>query len=397
MPTGAGPSRAVSTRSLLEYPQPVAPSWSELREDFPALRHYVYLNSAACSPTPRHVREAVTTFYRELEDGADVHWDAWITRRERVRAQVARLVGAEPEEIAFMPNTSSGINVAVDLLAGDGAVLSDELEFPAVTLPWIHRGIPVHFVPAVEGVVRRESFALADAPKAATIAISHVQFSNGCRQDLTAFGALKAQRSLVVSASQSAGAFPIDVKAARIDSLASAGHKWLCAGYGTGFVYVSRELLARRPPRAIGWMSVERPFRFENTQVHLRPDAARAELGCPAFASIFALGAAVEYLQGIGIANIAERVLALNVYLTMQLERAGFTVLSPGGEHRSGQTLCAVPDPRRATEFLRENGVLVTRKPEGIRISTHFFNDETDIEACVRGLTEYRKGLPAGA
>src|SRR6185436_10845904 len=110
----------------------------------------------------------------------------------------------------------------------------------------------------------------------------------------------------------------------------------------------------------------------------------------PAFAGVFALGAAVEYLSGIGIEVIAARVLELNLYLTARLEREGFSVLSPGGEHRSGQTLCALPGGALATAFLRERDILVTEKPQGVRISTHLYNNEEDIDACVRGLVEYR-------
>jgi cysteine desulfurase/selenocysteine lyase len=373
----------------------MAPPWEELRRDFPALKRHVYLDAAAGSPTPRPVREAVTSFYRELEEGGHAHWTEWVTRAEEIRAKVARLIGAEPGEIAFVPNTSTGINLIVDLVGGAGAVLSDELEFPTVTIPWIHRGIPVHFIPAVEGVVRLESFAVAHAPRAGTIAVSHVQFSNGCRQDLQALGALKAHRYFVVSASQSVGAFPLDVRSCRIDALAAAGHKWLCAGFGTGFCYVSRALLAQFPPHSIGWMSVEHPFGFDNRSYKLLESNQRTELGCPSFPGIFALGAAVDYLMGIGIEAVAERILALNMYLTFRLERAGFTLLSPSGGYRSGETLCEVKDPRRATAFLRERNIVVSRKPEGVRISTHYFNDEADIDRCVEGLVEYRKALSA--
>jgi selenocysteine lyase/cysteine desulfurase len=371
----------------------MAPHWPEVRKDFPALERYVYLNAAAGSPIPRPVHEAVAAHFQELEAGGDLHWDAWMERRERARRRVARLVGCDPGEIAFVPNASTGINLVADLLAGEGAVLTDELEFPTVTLPWIHRGVPVHFVPAVEGVIRLESFSVADAPRAATIAISHVQFSNGCRQDLEAFGFLKAHRRLVVNGSQGLGAFPVDVRSCHVDALVSAGHKWLCAGYGAGFVFMTRELLERYPPRAIGWMSVVDPFAFDNGRYTLLDDARRAEMGCPPFAGVFALGMAAEYLLGIGLEEIADRVLSLNVYLTTRLEREGFTVLSPGGEHRSGQTLCALADPPRAVAFLQERRVLVTPKPEGVRISTHFYNDESDIDACVDALREYRKIL----
>ena len=364
--------------------------WEDVRADFPALAQNVYLNAAAGSPIPRPVREAAEGFYRQQEEDGDTRWAEWMERREAVRTKVARLVGAEADEIAFVPNTSTGINFIVDLLGGRGAVLSHELEFPTVTLPWIHRGIPVHFVPAVEGVVRIESFAMADAPKAATIALSHVQFSNGCRQDLAAFGGIKGNRSLVVSGSQGVGAFPVDVKAAGVDALASAGHKWLCAGYGTGFLYVSREILAKHPPRTMGWMSVERPFRFNNAQYTLVDKGRRVEMGCPSFPAIFALGAAVDYILGIGLEAIAARVLELNMYLTFRLEREGFTVLSPGGEHRSGLTLVQLPDPRLVTALLRASHILVTEKPEGVRISTHVYNNEADVDACVAALP---KGL----
>jgi selenocysteine lyase/cysteine desulfurase len=363
--------------------------WAEVRRDFPAVERHVYLNAAAASPTPRPVREAVARFYRELEEDGDLLWDQWLARREEVRAAVARFVNAEPDEIAFVPNTSTGVNLIVDLLEKDGDVLSDDLEFPTVTLPWIHRGVRVHFVPAPDGVVPPEAFREGDAPEAATIAVSHVQFSNGCRQDLDAFAKVKGQRRLVVCGSQAAGAFPIDVKKSRLDAFVTSGHKWLCAGYGAGFVHLSRELLGR-PPRAMGWFSVKEPYAFDNRGYDLLPGAARSEMGCPPFAAIFALGAAIDYLGAIGRDVIERRVLELNALLTDGLARAGLRSLSPGGAHRSGQTLVALEDPRRAALFLRSRGVLVTEKPQGVRVATHFYNDEHDVERCVAALAAYR-------
>jgi len=362
--------------------------WDEVRRDFPALERHVYLNAAAASPTPRPVREAVSRFYRELEEDGDGHWDAWLAQREQVRASVARFVNAEPDEIAFTPNTSAGINLIVDLLEQDGDVLSDELEFPTVTLPWVHRGVRVHFLPVRDGVLPPEAFEEARAPKAAVVAISHVQFSNGCRQDLDAFGAIKGGRQLVVCGSQALGAFPVDVKRSRIDAFATGGHKWLCAGYGAGFVYLSPALL-RRPPREMGWLSVENPYAFDNRAYQLLRAARRSEVGCPPFGPIFGLGAAVDYLAAIGPSVIAARVLELNTYLTSCLARAGLRVLSPGGEHRSGQTLVALADPPHAAAFLQSRGVLVTEKPEGLRIATHFYNTEREIDACVAAVREY--------
>ncbi|MCM2256331.1 MAG: aminotransferase class V-fold PLP-dependent enzyme [Vicinamibacteria bacterium] len=369
-----------------------AADWEDLRRDFPALADNVYLNSAAAGPTPRPVREAVHAYYRELEEGGDRSWDAWLERREQIRSEVAAFVGADDDEIAFVNNTSEGMNVLADLLAADGGVLTNELEFPTVTLPWVHRGAAVHFQPAIEGLVLPDLYTEAQSPRSTTLLLSHVQFSNGCRQDLARFGAIKGDRRFVVCASQSAGAFPIDVGRDDVDALACSGHKWLCAGYGAGFLHVSRALWAHHAPRAVGWLSMQDPFRFDNHNVRLLPSARRFELGCPAFAGIFALGAALRYLQAIGIGAIATRVLEINAYLVARLQAKGFDVLSPQGEHQSGQTLVAVAEPERAVAFLAERSVMVTPKPEGLRIATHFFNNEEDVDACVRALLEYRSG-----
>ena len=364
--------------------------WDDLRQDFSGARDRVYLNAAAGSITPRWVREAVTRYQEELEEGGDDHWDLWLAQMEVVRERVARFIGAQADEIAFVTNTSDGMNILADLVAHDGPVLSDEMEFPTVTLPFLHRGAQMQFVPAIEGELRLEMFDEVHAPRATSIAVSHVQFSNGFRIDLDALGAIKGRRPLIVCGSQSVGAFEIDVKAMQIDGLACAGHKWMMAGYGAGFVYVGKELL-KRAPRGLGWRSVKDPFAFNNRAGIPVAAARRYELGCPSFPGIFALGAAVSYLDGIGRDRIQARVLQLNTALTSALRHADFEVLSPSGSGRSGQTLVADEDPGATTEFLRGRGIMVTQKPEGIRVSTHFYNNDDDIDRLVAALRERRE------
>ncbi len=365
--------------------------WAAVRRDFPVLAKYHYLDASAAAPTPVAVGEAVARFYADLAQHGDLPWNGWLAEREAIRERIARFIGATADEIAFTANTSAGINLIVDVLAEDGPVVASSREFPTVTLPWLHRGVPVRFVEPRDGAVIADDFTRAAAPEAATIAVSHVQFANGYRVDLPSFAAIKDGRSLVVSASQSAGALPIDVRAFGIDALAVGGHKWMCAGYGTGFAYISKEILARRPPRAIGWMSGANPFGFDPRHIDLLPTNQRSELGCPAFPSIFALGAAAAYLAGIGIEAIAARILALNEALTTALQKNGFEVLSPGGAHRSGATLVRVADSEQAVRHLRSRRVLVSPKPEGVRIATHFYNDGSDIDACVAALVSWRQ------
>ena len=313
---------------------------------------------------------------------------------KRFERRLRAFINAEPEEIAFTTNTSSGMNVIVDALEDRGEVISSELEFPVTTLPWMHRRIPVHLLPAVEGEVRSEDITSAMTDKTGIIALSHVQFSNGFRIDPQEVADIKGKHALVINASQSAGAFEIDVKRMKIDALCSTGHKWMLSGYGSGFVYLSRELLDQSLPRSIGWLSVEHPFDMRNDEFRPRHDAAaRVELGCPHFAGIFSLGASVDLISDVGIANIQARVLELSRFLISRLVENGWKILSPlkNEDARSAETLVEVEKPGDVAHHLFRRGVVVTEKPQGIRVATHFFNDEDDVERLVEGMNEMRR------
>jgi cysteine desulfurase/selenocysteine lyase len=366
--------------------------WEKVRRDFPVTEQIAYLNSAAAGPVVRPAMEAATDFYRAMMNEGDARWDEWIARREGVRRSIAEFINAEPDEIALTTNTSFGMNIIVDALENRGVVLSCDLEFPASTLMWLHRGVRVNFVEAVDDEIRLDDLERGMTDEVATICLSHVQFSNGFRIDLEELGRSKKNRALVVNASQSAGAFEIDVKRMQIDALCATGHKWMLAGYGSGFVYLSRKLLDETRARSIGWMSVEEPFEMRNREILLRQDAAaRAEFGCPHFAGIFALGASVDYLMKLGARRIEERVLALNRYLTARLADEGWRVLSPLRDEnmRSGETLVAASHPKRVVAHLAHHNIAVTEKPQGIRIATHFFNNEADIERLISAIADF--------
>jgi selenocysteine lyase/cysteine desulfurase len=365
------------------------PEWSVLRKQFPVTERSVYLNTAAAGPLAVSTQQAASEYYQLMMNDGDVHWDDWLARREAIRAQVASFINAEPDEVGFTTNTSSGMNLIVDALEHHGEVISNDLEFPVTIIPWMHRRIPVHIVKSVDEVVTTEALRRARDIRSGVISISYVQYSNGLRVNLQELGENKGEHALVVNASQAAGAFEIDVKRMKIDALCSTGHKWMLSGYGSGFVYISRELQAQSKPRMIGWLSVQDPYGDRNNEVHLRHDvSARAELGCPHFPGIFALGASVEMMQSIGLKSIEERALELNRYLTNRLIETGWKILSPWNEesHRSAETLVAAENPPQVVSSLAARKVLVTEKPQGFRVATDFFNNEDDVEGLIEAL-----------
>jgi cysteine desulfurase / selenocysteine lyase len=369
-------------------------NWADVRAKFPVTSRSVYLNTAAAGPLAESTAKAGALYYEQMMNDGDVHWDEWLARCEEVRKQVAAFINAEPEEIGFTTNTSSGMNLIVDALEKHGEVIACDLEFPVTTIPWMHRRVPVHFVKSVGGVARAEDVRAAMNTRTGIISMSYVQFSNGFRSDLEELASIKGSHALVINASQAAGAFEIDVKRMKIDALCTTGHKWMRSGYGSGFVYISRELQAASRQRTIGWLSVQDPYGMRNDEVHLRHDvASRAEIGCPHFAGIFSLGASIEFMQSIGIENIQARVLELNRTLTSRLDEAGWKVLSPLEEEKFRSAEILVAGENVVTHLARQN-ILVTEKPQGFRVSTDFFNNEDDVERLVHGLygfhTDYR-------
>ena len=363
--------------------------WSTIRKQFPVTSNAVYLCTAAAGPLARSTAQAGASYYEQMMNDGDVHWDNWLVRREEVRARVAKLINAEPDEIGFTINTSSGMNIIIDALEKHGEVISCDLEFPVTSIPWMHRRIPVHMVKSVEGVVRPEDLRAAMNTRTGVISLSFVQFSNGLRSDLEAVGSIKGNHAFVVNASQAAGVFEIDVKRMKIDALCTTGHKWMLSGYGSGFVYISKELLASSRSRSIGWLSVQNPYATKNDEIRLRHDvSARAELGSPHFAGIFSLGASIEMMQSIGTANIEARALEMNRLLTTRLNEIGWKVLSPLGDEkfRSAETLVAAENPAKLVSHLAAEKIIVTEKPQAIRVSTDFFNNEDDIERFLEAL-----------
>lgn len=363
--------------------------WSNIRKQFPVTNNSAYLNTAAAGPLAQSTAKAGAAYYDQMMNDGDLHWDEWLEKREEIRAQVARFINAEPDEIGFTTNTSSGMNVIVDALEKHGEVISCDLEFPVTTIPWMHRRIPVHLVKSVEGVVRAEDVSAAMNVRTGVVSISYVQYSNGLRSNLEELGNSKGRHVFVVNASQAAGAFEIDVKRMKIDALCTTGHKWMRSGYGSGFVYLSRDLQAASHQRTIGWLSVQDPYAMRNNEVHLRHDlSSRSELGCPHFAGIFALGASIEMMQAIGPAHIEARALELNRKLTARLSEAGWKVLSPlnSEEYRSAETLVAAENPAQVVSKLADQKVYVTEKPQGFRVATDFFNNEDDIESLIDAL-----------
>ncbi len=362
--------------------------WHKIRSDFPVTKNLIYLDHASGGPIPLPVHSKIREYAAEHLKEGDLAWRKWIQRREEVRKKTARFLGADPSEITFIQSTSQGMNLVAELLASEGAVLTNTSEFPSSTLPWIWRRAKIIWQEPEDSEISLLKLSSLLSKSVTTVVTSFVQYATGFRQDLEALGNLKEGRYLVVNATQGFGAFEIDVRKWKIDFLCSNSYKWLMGGYGGGVLYLKKKWLARFRPSFIGWRSMRRPELMDNRKIEVRPEASRYEGGSPAFASIFSVGAAIDYLSAIGIQKIQKRILALTDFAIEGLLRLGLEVVSPPApEHRSGVVVFRTKNPQKICRSLLRQKIYVSARGEGIRIAPHFYNSFEEIDIFLKKLS----------
>ncbi len=373
--------------------------WKKIRKDFPITRAHLYLDHAAGGPVPAPVQARIQETLKENAREADFAWPRWMKRAEHYRALAAKFLNAEPEEIAFTHSTSQSMNAVAEMIAGEGAVLTNTSEFPSSTLPWIWRKARmIYQEPEAYGHLPLSKMKALMAPGVTTLLTSYVQYATGFRQDLQAVGKMKGSRYLAVNATQALGAFPVDVRAWKADFVCANSYKWLMAGYGGGLLYVRKPLLKKLRPLSIGWRSVKDPDAMDNRKTDLRSSAARYEFGCPSFLTIFSVGATIEYLSGIGMDKISARILDLTAYAAERLQVRGFEILSPlEDKFRSGIVIVKVDQPQTVWKRLLGQGIFVSPRGGGLRLGPHFYNTHEEMDAFVQALCACRdKGVREG-
>lgn len=364
-------------------------NWKKVRNQFPALKDQVYLNAASVSPVPRIVAKAGQKYYEELANYNTTAWDGWEKKREEARNGVAKLLNADKSEIAFMENTSSGMNLLAQMLGGRGGVVTMEDEFPATTIPWIWRKYKIRFVQPEENIYSLELIKKSVDKETKILLTSHVQYKTGFRQDLEELGRWCKENGLifVVNATQSFGAMPINVKQAKVDFLVFNGVKWGISGGGAAALYINKEWFSKVKFPIVGCESVKDWEAMDNRNFEIRKEASALEVGSSAFAGILAMGAAIEFLLSIGIRNIQQRIFELNEYLVKKIGSLGLRIVTPLEScYRSGITVVQIPNAEKIVEELRKKGVIVSARGEGIRIALHFYNNREDIECLINEL-----------
>ncbi len=355
-----------------------------VRGEFPALERWTYLNTATYGQVPKRAVEASLRHYERRNELACSDFLTWFDDLDGIRASIARLIHCEPSDIAFFPNAATPLSLlinGIDWKPGD-RVLTFENEFPNHPY-WgemlAARGVHFDEVPFGE-------WRAAWRPETRLMMVSTVNYTTGQRADLSA---LPTGTLLYVDGTQSLGALRFDCAAIKPDMFAVDGYKWLLCPNGAGFAYISPAARKWLQPAVVGWRS-DRRWRQVSALHHGKPEfadsAEKYEGAMLPFPVLYAMGASVEMMLELGPEAIEARVLQLADYARGKLESLGAALVpSP----LPSAILAARFEGRDAVDLVRRlerQRILIAARHGNLRISTHFYNNEQDVDRLITAL-----------
>ncbi len=365
-----------------------------LHRDFPTLEGISYLNTAAESIPPVCVTQAVSEYMyhkRMGMRGRDHHFP----RVEACREVTARLLGLAPSEVGFCSCSSEAYNLlstALALTEQDHVVLSD-LDFPAGATPWltaIHKP-QIQLWRSQSGALHLEDLLPLLSDKTRLVQLSLISFYNGYRipwQEVAAM--VREHAPLAILSADITQAFGrVDVRGLDADILISSTHKWTLGIHGSGIVGVPQRRAAELTTTAGGWYHLRNAFehdRFERAEV--KTGAASYSVGMPSFAALYALNAALRYVEAAGIPAIEAHANPLVTQTYEGLKALGFSPMAPLDQHGRPTGILAFqhPDSTRLHAALEAAEVHVMHSAGRIRIAIHGYNTADDIRRLLATL-----------
>jgi cysteine desulfurase/selenocysteine lyase len=387
---------------------------SRLRAQTPGAATVTHLNNAGASMSPAPVVDAVVSHLRREAEigGYEAHAEAGAVI-EAVYASVARLINAQPDEIALVENATRAWDMAfysIDFKPGDKILTSrSEYASNAIAILQVLRkhGAVVEVVPdGPDGALSTSALKSMIDDRVRLIAVNHVPSQNGLVNPAAQIGTIAREAGVLflLDACQSVGQLPVDVAEIGCHLLSATGRKFLRGPRGTGFLYVDRTVLEQLEP----------PFLDDHAAVwtapdayRMRPDARRFETWEASYAARIGLGVAVEYALDVGLEAIATRNALLSTRLRTGLTSIPGVLVHDRGSVKSAITTFTVDgsQPVEVRERLAtvKINVSVTTSATAmydmpgrgleavVRASPHYYNTETEIDALLTRLEDIRK------
>lgn len=373
---------------------------SEIRDEFPIFEHTTYLNSCSQGALSHRVREA----YAEYLEGWDAHgaeWGHWAERAEAMRASAARLLNADPDEIAVATSVSqvaSAFFSSLDYVgSGRTKIVVGDHEFPSVGqiahAQELRGAEVVHVAPDSTGGIPVERFAEAIDERTSVVCCAAVSYRTGHRHDIAAIAQLAHDRGALCLADsyQAIGAVDLDAHALGVDVITGGTVKYLLASAGLAFAYVRRDTTAALVPTQTGWFADEDVFAMDIYDYSPAHDARRFEAGTHPVPNIYAGLAGASIIEEAGTATIESHVESLAARLIGGLDELGASVVTPRDPRERGPLVCVrSTDAEALVRTLEADRVIVSSRDGNLRVSLHLYNTEDDVDAVLAALAQQR-------
>lgn len=384
------------------------PHWQRLRAQIPVTRRFAYFNSGWSGPLPLPVVEAIErALHLEQDEGptSRAAFQEHLDQALRLRHRLAALVGADSEEIALTHNTTEGMNIVFNGLPwqpGDGVVITS-VEHSSGLLPCLYlrqrRDVALRVVstaPADSPGEVLEKFAAAILPRTRLVVLSHISYSTGQLFPLAEIQRLVHSRGarLLVDGAQGLGQIPLDLHRDAIDYYAMPGHKWLLGPDGQGALYVRRDLIPDLEPVAVAWHAAAAFDYSGETFVPEREAITKFELTSVSGPLMAGMEAAIAFYRAADPRAVWGRIQTLAATTVARLAAIDrVTVMSPtAAGWLSGLVtfrMAGVPAARVSQYLEAQTGVVCRAVAEvnAVRLSTHYFNTDAEIDRVVTAVT----------
>ena len=369
------------------------------RQEFSVFQSLHYLNSCSQGALANSVKRSLAEYLETMElHGSS--WAEWAGYQEKARAAVATFFAVPSHEIAITTSVSAAISAvasAIDFTGVRGKIVLTENDFPTSGQIWHAqelRGASVTHAPAnSDGTVNMNELLSMIDQQTAIVCISHICFRNGVRTELEPIiAAAKRVGALVmVDAYQSVGSVPIEINELQPDFLVGGTLKYLLGVPGTAFLYARADTTSHLIPTTTGWFAARDIFSMAIHSYDPATDARRFESGTPNVPSLYPAVAGFEIINAIGVQEIYRYVSEIHNAIRDGLESIGATILTPRDPSNHGAMLAVASRDQNAHVAALEKFKVITSCRDGnVRISPHFYNDESDVEAVLSAFAKTR-------
>ncbi|MEZ4629160.1 MAG: aminotransferase class V-fold PLP-dependent enzyme [Deinococcales bacterium] len=372
-----------------------------LRDHFAIFERLTFINSCSKGALSHEVRQAYQDYLRDWQELGSP-WELWMHKLESCRVLFAELIGANAYEVAVTASVSAAVNALASSLLPVGerdTIILCDVDFPTVAQIWHAQerlGLRVIHIPQRGNHLDMDALAQAINERTLLVAVAHVCYRNGLRQDIKTITELAHAKGakILVDAYQSLGTMPLNVKELKLDFLVAGALKYLLGSSGLGWLYVAKGSMPALDPAQTGWFAQENIFAMDIYENRPAKDARRFEGGTPPVPNVYAAIAGLKLIKQLGLEKIEAQIQELNHELIQGCLKRGFQVVTPIHPDERG-SLIALRSHRveRLVKRLEERGVVGSSRNQNLRLSTHFYNNQQDIAKVLDALSQERELL----